>query len=656
MAWKKRPPRCDDRFLSEPKRTTLNYHLMRTPIFLILASLCLFGTLAFAQDPADFFDYEKELRFQDSLYENNPEISLEEVRRTTELYHQKQADAYYQSYRRRIKQQEKPKQLPGVLQQNQAVVQGITANNTTSEGQVPDAIEYLALVALYNATGGDNWTHNDNWLQGTTNTDFDNWYGVYVEGGDVIAISLISNNLIGAFPSEIGNLSGLININASSNQISNVPPDINKLTSLGGINLSYNQLTDLPNQIGDLHNLKRLHLLDNKISSLPSSIGGLSSLELLWLSQNQLSELPSSISDLSNLDRLLLRFNQLSSLPSDIGRLTKLIILELEYNQLTALPTTVNNLSKLSSLSLGRNQLNNSSFNDICGIISLTSLNLSYNNISAFPATIGNLVNLLRLHLEGNSITHIPSDVGNIISLEYLYLQDNQIESIPATFSNLSNLISLYISGNQVTNLPSYFKNFAELDYLAVSDNRINISEIAHYLTGPDTHGYDVFYYYSQAEVVGEVQTIYTVAGASASLQAFTNHHPQSYYLWQRWQGDNWVPVGQETQDLVLIIPAVAAADSGQYRCRITNNWVTNWNGSLKEQYSAPITLEVEEAPEEDQDTEALHTFVGTIGNLGNLPASWDTSQPISTWEGVKTINGRVAEITLKNKGLTGSI
>lgn len=55
-----------------------------------------------------------------------------------------------------------------------------------------------ALVALYNATGGADWTHNDNWL---SDEPLDEWYGVVVNGaGRVTGLHLRKNGLEGALP------------------------------------------------------------------------------------------------------------------------------------------------------------------------------------------------------------------------------------------------------------------------------------------------------------------------------------------------------------------------------------------------------------------------------------------------------------------------
>ena len=193
-------------------------------------------TYTWAQNPADFFDHEKERQMEDSLYEANPDMSREEMRALMKEYHRQQADAYYQAYRRRIAQQEKAEKfdLPQkrARLQNNSFTQNNVANSAASEGQVPDAVEYAALEALYNATGGDNWVHNDNWLQGTSNSNFSTWYGVEIENGDVKSVTLYYNNLIGSLPSEFCNLSELQYLYLDDNQINSLSTDIENLTAL----------------------------------------------------------------------------------------------------------------------------------------------------------------------------------------------------------------------------------------------------------------------------------------------------------------------------------------------------------------------------------------------------------------------------------------
>ncbi len=668
---------------------------MRTPTFLILASLCLFGTLAFAQDPADFFDYEEELRLQDSLYENNPDISSEEVRQAMERYHQNQADAYYQAYRQRIDQQEKAKELSSVLSQSQAVAQVASANNTTSEGLVPDAVEHAALVALYNATEGANWTHNDNWLQGTTSVDLDNWFGVNMVGGDVHSIVLNSNNLKGPLPPEIGSLSGLRYFYIHYNEINSIPPEIKDLDGLTILLLHKNLITDIPSQIGDLDNLRQLDLSHNQITALPTEIGDLDLLVLLSLIKNQLTTIPSSIANLTNLRYLNIQYNQLNELPTEIRYLGDLIDLRAHYNQLTSIPIEIGNLLSLENLSLEGNHLTNlpneignlsnlksisirenqiaSLPAEIGGWNNLKTLSASYNKFTNIPSEIGDMDSIVKLFLHGNQITNLPDEIGKLTGLETLWIQENQLTELPSEIGNLANLTSFYANHNQIDSIPFEVSNFANLEqlsldnnqisylpagintinslsYLSIHKNRINVNEIAELHTGPDTYPFSVFIYSGQVKTIGKAQTYNITEEESVTLTAFTNNHPQTRFQWYRMDGVGWTELDGQTDETYTILNA-SLPDAGQYRCRIKNDWARSLT-----QYSAPITLVVEEAPEEDPDTEALHTFVSTIGNLGNLPASWNTSQPISTWEGVSVINGRVAEITLKNKGLTGSI
>ena len=62
------------------------------------------------------------------------------------------------------------------------------------------------LEALYQATGGPNWTDRTNWL---TDAPLSEWFGVRTENGRVIVLDLYGNGLSGPIPTELGNLANL---------------------------------------------------------------------------------------------------------------------------------------------------------------------------------------------------------------------------------------------------------------------------------------------------------------------------------------------------------------------------------------------------------------------------------------------------------------
>ncbi|TRX60187.1 PKD domain-containing protein [Fulvivirga sp. M361] len=177
-------------------------------------------------------------------------------------------------------------------------------NCPNNYGQVLEK-DSLALVALYDSTGGESWVANTNWKQGPVNT----WNGITTVNDRVTEISLPSNNLQGRIPSRLGELDSLkdleLNINALSGEI--------------------------PIELADLSVLEVLNFFNNELQGeVPKALESLSKLTLLALGQNKLKgELPSN----------------LLSEPPFIGGDR---ILSLSDNSLTSLP----NLSMIESLNV----------------------------------------------------------------------------------------------------------------------------------------------------------------------------------------------------------------------------------------------------------------------------------------------------------------
>ena len=62
------------------------------------------------------------------------------------------------------------------------------------------------LEIFYEATGGEDWTEDENWL---SDEDLDDWYGVSANQGKVSGLLLDDNNLVGTIPPELGGLDEL---------------------------------------------------------------------------------------------------------------------------------------------------------------------------------------------------------------------------------------------------------------------------------------------------------------------------------------------------------------------------------------------------------------------------------------------------------------
>ena len=114
---------------------------------------------------------------------------------------------------------------------------------------VPAAItpipERVLLGFLYDAAGGANWKHNDNWGK---DVDLATWYGVEVnEQGEVRSLSLADNNLEGTIAPQLGELVALDYLNLASNKLEGEVP-----VALSRLPLSELHLANNPELGGEL--------------------------------------------------------------------------------------------------------------------------------------------------------------------------------------------------------------------------------------------------------------------------------------------------------------------------------------------------------------------------------------------------------------------
>ena len=284
----------------------------------------------------------------------------------------------------------------------------------------PNPLERAALIALYNATDGPNWTNSGNWL---SEAPLSRWHGVVTDSsGQVIRLNLSSNQLHGFLPSELSNLTNLRELRLVANSITTDLSALSGLSNLTHLTLDYIAITDISTLSG-LTNLRNLSLSDTNIPDL-SPLSGLTKLTHLRLIATNTTDV-SPLSSLTNLTTLVLSHNGIEDI-SPLSGLTDLTVLGLGLNN-------VSDISALSSLTnLTELWLNNNNVTDISpltGLTNLTHLQLHFNNITDTSALSG-LTNLQVLNLASNSITDI-SPLSALTNLQDLDLRNNPYEELP---------------------------------------------------------------------------------------------------------------------------------------------------------------------------------------------------------------------------------
>ena len=250
-----------------------------------------------------------------------------------------------------------------------------------------------ALVALYDATGGTNWTESSNW---TSDSPLNQWHGVTTDAsGRVTVLILEGNGLRGSLRQELGNL-----------------------TKLQDLRLGFNELTGaIPPELSELSDLHTLLLSDNRLSgSIPSELGTLRELRILALGHNELTgEIPRELGDLDRLVKLTIGNNRLEGeMPDELGSLVRLEVLTLGYNYLSGeIPETLGDLGNLKELLLDTNLLTGQVPPEMGNLRELQLLWIQRNLLTGeAPQTMKALTELRSFHFYANSGLCAPTDDG----------------------------------------------------------------------------------------------------------------------------------------------------------------------------------------------------------------------------------------------------
>ena len=154
-----------------------------------------------------------------------------------------------------------------------------TYDSATAEATVEVALPLTdreILEIFYEATGGDDWTDNTNWL---SDEELDEWYGVGAYQGKVSSLSLNENNLDGEIAPELGGLEELFKLHLRGNQLSGpIPAELSKFSELRDLFLNGNAEISgwLPPELGYTGGLEDFTIDDTDLSGpLPLTFANL---------------------------------------------------------------------------------------------------------------------------------------------------------------------------------------------------------------------------------------------------------------------------------------------------------------------------------------------------------------------------------------------
>jgi hypothetical protein len=455
-----------------------------------------------------------------------------------------------------------------------------------------------ALLSIYDALGGANWTQNNNWRVGLSIQD---WDGIDFAGGTrVKSVDLSGSNLSGDFPQILEGLAELETLNLSNNKITSMTA-LTNLSSLTTLNVSSNKLAFgslefnltvdnyiITPQDAVLNTVDNLLEIREESYVLTRTVGG-SNNSYTWFRQSL--DNPNDITELASTgdtqEIVVTDFDAEGNYYVEVvSNVTGLTTLTLTSNpivvKVSSLGRDIKALQAIYDATGGANWAEVSDWNT-----------MTTTNIGTFGPEVG-------LSSNGDRVTTLNLQAKGLVG------------DIPNAINDIAGLTSVILSENGLTGLPSMTR-LSNLERLTVSDNYLDFGDLEPNVGIPNIT------YVPQA-VITDVQAD-TVRRGTDYLIDFVTGGTQNNYSWTLtndvFKGtevlkEDGTPVNEKR----YLIADINYENMGAYTVTVTNDLVPNL--TLQ---SEPIGIYA--------SAEMEFIVLGTVGNNVNQPLQVGVTQPL---------------------------
>ena len=203
--------------------------------------------------------------------------------------------------------------------------------------------------------------------------------------------------------------------------------------------------------------LQVLQIRTKGIRTIPEGIKDLENVTRLWLVEGDLEGFPSAVCQLNKLTQLDLSGNEkIKEIPpGTCGKMKRLRVLYMYRCGLTCLPEDLDQMVNLERLDLRDNSLSHLG-NGLKNMTKLTYVDLGDNPFESleeeFP--FDTLVNIERLSLDQTNMKTLPGGIGQMVKIKSISLYGNQLQCLPKEICNLPSDATVILDDNPLSSPP----------------------------------------------------------------------------------------------------------------------------------------------------------------------------------------------------------